>query len=370
MGLLEAARIGDDIEHSMGFLAGLIGCVLGAIVGIALVIALGPGLLVAASLIVGFAVLGRDAFSYIEKKLEIFKPLKYVPGPIAQGSPDTTIMSRQHLAARVTDKLDCHRGKVIAMGVDNITINRLAPSRQNEETQCLGKIKVKPGVTVYYSGPSKEFVKRDAEEAIPTELLFFYEALDIANLVLGILTLKSPGALAAGGSRLLHALKVADYVHSIVDVPLGIFMKAAEGNYHELWGRAFDDYRVSAATGAAAFTNSPAYTRFKEIYQVAGMLKAANGLRGTISEARVQGQQRSAAAAAARSVEPPRIDPPAAATTSAPAPVALDAPSGSTGPAPQPVRLEAGLDARIRAERLGQVELPAWHERMMGSRGD
>jgi len=388
--LLEAARIEDPIEHSKGWLAGALGALAGLVVGVLLVAAIiffAPaaaaiiGAIGLISLGLGMVSLGKELGDRFFKKK--FEAERKVVGDIGQGSPDTTIGSRELFAARVTDKVKCHRGKVVATGVKEITINKLPASRKDEKTQCLGKI-LKGCPTVLYGGESSEFpalVKLDNDEAVPDWLFFTYEALDIANLVLSVISLRGmlkPGALASA-SRLIRGWKLFDLGHSGVDLALGGAMKGMEGGYAELWGRATDNYQYSAAQQSAAVTQTDGYKNFKFGWQLFGTAKSLTGVgmaryEGRVKAAEASGGSSGGGGGSETTPNTTRLSP-AADAQPLPTTTRVEA-APATPPAgvPPTTRVDppgwADTAKNWKAEREGRVELPEWHDRMVGSRGD
>lgn len=264
---LEAARHrADPIEHGAGFIGALAGAVVGLAIGIALVagtVVTGGGLavflgtlLVAAGTAASISSLGKDIGKFIGEKLS------YNAGNIKRGSPDVTVGGRHLQAARVEDPVDCHDGKRIAEGVKFIAINNKLAARVELKTECNGTIK-EGCATVKYHGP----VERVLEVKDPDDPAWFFwatEALDWLSWVGGV-----TGFFKEGGKRILRLLinprtwrqvsfrqayDALDKVYFLADKYFG-------GNFADYLERT--GHQRPQALDKWGFTDSDAYKLFK-----------------------------------------------------------------------------------------------------------
>lgn len=129
--MYEAARKGDQIEHSAALAGLLAGVAIGAVVG-ALTVATGGAAAVAiaamgAASTGGF--LGQIAGGF----------LKHKAGPIATGARKVKIGGKPAARAKI-DQVDCHKGTLIAQGSRTVIIENFPASRVDDKTACDGKI--------------------------------------------------------------------------------------------------------------------------------------------------------------------------------------------------------------------------------------
>ncbi|HRI67026.1 MAG TPA: PAAR domain-containing protein [Polyangium sp.] len=216
---LEAARIGDQIEHSFAMTGLLAGLVVGLIITGALLLAAGATVATggAAAVVIGGLIAGVAGGGLSGMKIgQMFSSKK---GPIITGSPNTFIGGNPKQAARaIVDKVLCadHKLALIATGSTNVYINMQPAARNTDKTVCDGKI-AEGYPDVYFGGPTGQYL--DIHSEVPGWLVKTLEWAAIIGTVIAtggaILTVgigAALGGLAAGkigeiiGGKALGAL--------------------------------------------------------------------------------------------------------------------------------------------------------------------
>jgi uncharacterized Zn-binding protein involved in type VI secretion len=370
--LTEAARFNSDqIEHSSGWLASLGMAILAVVV---VVVIVGTGGLAAMGAIAAIGLL-TTAFGF-GKAISDFSGLpkasfwpKYSAGPIKEHSPDTLIEGKY--AARVYDKVDCHSGKKVATGCKTIFINMKPATRKDEKTECAGKIKTGAG-SCWYGGPSEEYLKVADEEAIPDWLWWTYEVIDWVGFFTGF---------KGFGAKLMNLRNLGN-LYDVADKAISLGSKFIEGTFGEYYERVTGN--PAPTTGIFAkqgFTDSNWYKGAKLVWAGIGLGKDVAEARGG-RPATQQNPDSAPASTGDLPAQAPRASGPSDASSlpsTAPRPSGLtgDTPTTVPGPAPRVSPAPSGdppgwadTAAAIARERRGEVQLPDWHERMVGSRGE
>jgi uncharacterized Zn-binding protein involved in type VI secretion len=203
---LEAARIGDQIEHSFAMTGLLAGLVVGLVVTGALLLAAGATVATggAAAVVIGGLIAGVAGGGLAGMKIgSLFTGKK---GPIiAPGSPNTFIGSDAKKAARaIVDQVLCadHKMAPIATGALDVYINMQPAARKTDKTACDGKI-CEGHPDVFFGGPTGQYLPISSE--VPGWLVTTLEWAAIIGTVIAtggaILTVGFGAALGglAGG---------------------------------------------------------------------------------------------------------------------------------------------------------------------------
>ena len=203
---LEAARIGDQIEHSFAMTGLLAGLVVGLVITGALLLAAGATVATggAAAVVIGGLIAGVAGGGLAGMKIgSLFTGKK---GPISiPGSPNTFIGWDARKAARaIIDQVACtdHALKPIATGSLDVYINMQPAARKTDKTACDGKI-AEGHPDVFFGGPTGQYMPISSE--VPGWLVTTLEWAAIIGTVIAtggaILTVGFGAALGglAGG---------------------------------------------------------------------------------------------------------------------------------------------------------------------------
>lgn len=202
---LEAARIGDQIEHSFAMTGLLAGIAIGFIAAGALLLAAGATVATGGAAAVVIAALVGGAAGGGLSGMKIGQMFTSKKGPIITGSPNTFIGSDSKKAARaIVDKVLCadHKLMLIATGSTDVYINMQPAARKTDKTCCDGKI-AEGYADVFFGGPTGQYL--DIESEVPGWLIKTLEIAGTLALIVGtggaILTVgigAALGGLAAG----------------------------------------------------------------------------------------------------------------------------------------------------------------------------
>jgi uncharacterized Zn-binding protein involved in type VI secretion len=249
---LEAARIGDQIEHSFALSGLLAGLVVGLVVTGALLLAAGATVATggAAAVVIGGLIAGTAGGGLAGMKIgSLFTSKK---GPIITGSPNTFIGWEARKAARaIVDKVACsdHNVKLIATGALDVYINMQPAARKTDKTQCDGKI-VEGYPDVFFGGPTGQYL--DISSEVPGWLVTTLEWAAIIGTVIAtggaILTVgigAALGGLAVGYIGGLVGAEIGSTIGgklfgekgAVIGEVLGEFVGSTwGGNKGEVWG--------------------------------------------------------------------------------------------------------------------------------------
>lgn len=181
---LEAARIGDQIEHTFAMGGLLAGLVVGLVVTGGLLLAAGATVATggAAAVVIGGLIAGTAGGGLSGMKIgQLFAGKK---GPIITGSPNTFIGGDAKKAARaVVDKVLCadHKMALIATGSLHVYINNQPAARKTDKTVCDGKI-AEGYPDVYFGGPTGQYL--DIHSEVPGWLVKTLEWAAIIGTVI------------------------------------------------------------------------------------------------------------------------------------------------------------------------------------------
>ncbi len=211
---LEAARIGDQIEHTFAMSGLLAGLVVGLVVTGALLLAAGATVATggAAAVVIGGLIAGVAGGGLSGMKIgQMFTGKK---GPIITGSPNTFIGSDAKKAARaIVDKVLCadHKVSLIATGSLDVYINMQPAARKTDKTACDGKI-AEGHPDVFFGGPTGQYLAISSE--VPGWLVTTLEWAAIIGTVIAtggaILTVGFGAALGGLAGGYLGGLVGAD----------------------------------------------------------------------------------------------------------------------------------------------------------------
>lgn len=211
---LEAARIGDQIEHTFAMTGLLAGLVVGLVVTGALLLAAGATVATggAAAVVIGGLIAGVAGGGLSGMKIgQMFSGKK---GPIITGSPNTFIGWDAKKAARaIVDKVACkdHAVKLIATGSLDVYINMQPAARKTDKTECDGKI-AEGYPDVFFGGPTGQYLAISSE--VPSWLVTTLEWAAIIGTVIAtggaILTVGFGAALGGLAGGYLGGLVGAD----------------------------------------------------------------------------------------------------------------------------------------------------------------
>lgn len=204
---LEAARIGDQIEHTFAMTGLLAGLVVGLVVTGGILLAAGATVATggAAAVVIGGLVAGVAGGGLAGMK--IGKMFTGTKGPISiPGSPNTFIGDDRRKAARaIIDQVACTDHpplKPIATGALHVYINNSPAARKTDKTICDGKI-AEGHADVFFGGPTGQYMPISSE--VPGWLVTTLEWAAILGTVVAtggaILTVgfgAAMGGLAAG----------------------------------------------------------------------------------------------------------------------------------------------------------------------------
>lgn len=189
MSAVEAARLSDELGHTMASFGFWAGMVAGALLGAFLVAITGGAALVVIGTIVATA--GAGALTGMAYGETCDSDPK---GPISTGSPNTFIGTDIQPAGRAgIDKVQCddHDEKLVAEGSSTVIINMHHAARKTDRTQCSGKIR-EGWPTVIFGGDAQLVVELEAE--VDPRLVQLAQFMMIG------------GALLAGGAAIVGAV--------------------------------------------------------------------------------------------------------------------------------------------------------------------
>lgn len=163
---LEAARLGDQIGHTLAFKGLLLGLAIAA-AAVAIGILLAGATVAtggAAAVLIGGAIASVAGGGLMGMK--IGSVLDAGPsGPIMTGSPNTFLGDSARQAARATvDTVACkdHAVKLIAEGSLTVFINQFPAARKTDKTVCSGPIR-EGQPDVFFGGPTGTYMELEGE---------------------------------------------------------------------------------------------------------------------------------------------------------------------------------------------------------------
>jgi uncharacterized Zn-binding protein involved in type VI secretion len=213
---LEAARVGDQIEHSFAMTGLLAGLVVGLVVTGGLLLAAGATVATggAAAVVIGGLVAGVAGGGLSGMKIgQMFTSKK---GPIITGSANTFIGSDAKKAARaIVDTVLCadHKIALTATGSTNVYINLQPAARKTDKTVCDGKI-AEGHPDVFFGGPTGQYL--DIESEVPGWLVTTLEWAAIIGTVVA-----TGGAILTVGIGAALGGLAAGYVGGLVGAEIG-----------------------------------------------------------------------------------------------------------------------------------------------------
>lgn len=245
----EAARMTDPVEHGFG----LLGMMLGAVLGAALVIATGgTGLLFVAALLGGIAAGGLAGGKIARGLAGILGASGITTGAINPLCSPDIILNDLHAARAQLDGANCNGVyslyhiplpiSLIAEGSDTVFFNRMPAARKGDKLVCGADIK-QGSPTVFIGGGTIRLLEvHDPEEAMKT----FLEVLGLASIGLLI------GGFLAGAVCGTVLLEAAAGMVALTGVHLGVGMIADSLGLDDNWKELLDGVVDLGALGLAA----------------------------------------------------------------------------------------------------------------------